>query len=238
MDHISKTYGNDSRKTLDNITFEIAVGEFVSIVGPSGCGKSTLLKIMAGLLDSDAGRLLEKKEDGVNIGMIFQEDALLPWFTVEKNVEIGLKIQKEAKEKRKERTKWAIKVVGLEGYEKYYPHQLSGGMKKRAAIARSLVLNSELLLMDEPFGALDAATRSKIQEDLLQLQRENGFSVCMVTHDIEEAIALSNRIVVVAGKPAEIRTIVSVNLAARNDYNSEEFLALKRAVLDMIDGHM
>ena len=170
--------------------------------------------------------------------MIFQEDALLPWFTVEKNVEIGLKIQKEAKEKRKERTKWAIKVVGLEGYEKYYPHQLSGGMKKRAAIARSLVLNSELLLMDEPFGALDAATRSKIQEDLLQLQRENGFSVCMVTHDIEEAIALSNRIVVVAGKPAEIRTIVSVNLAARNDYNSEEFLALKRAVLDMIDGHM
>lgn len=238
VDHISKTYGNDSRKTLDNITFEIAVGEFVSIVGPSGCGKSTLLKIMAGLLDSDAGRLLEKKEDGVNIGMIFQEDALLPWFTVEKNVEIGLKIQKEAKDKRKERTKWAIKVVGLEGYEKYYPHQLSGGMKKRAAIARSLVLNSELLLMDEPFGALDAVTRSKIQEDLLQLQRENGFSVCMVTHDIEEAIALSNRIVVVAGKPAEIRTIVSVNLAARNDHNSEEFLALKRAVLDMIDGHM
>lgn len=236
VDHINKTYGNDSQKTLDDITFEIAVGEFVSIVGPSGCWKSTLLKIMAGLLDSDAGQLLERKENGVNIGMIFQEDTLLPWFTVEKNIEIGLKIQKKDRKERIERVKWAVEVVGLKGYEKYYPHQLSGGMKKRVAIARSLVLNSELLLMDEPFGALDAITKAKIQDDLLKLQNENGFSVCMVTHDIEEAISLSDRIIVVAGKPAGIRTIVTVNLADRNDPNSDEFSTIKKIILNMIEG--
>ena len=127
-------------------------------------------------------------------------------------------------------------MVGLKGYEKYYPHQLSGGMKKRVAIARSLVLNSELLLMDEPFGALDAVTKAKIQEDLLRLQKENGFSICMVTHDIEEAVALSDRILVVSGKPAEVKTIISVNLADRRNHNSDEFLAVKRMILSMIEG--
>ena len=236
VDHINKTYGNDNQKTLADITFEIATGEFISVVGPSGCGKSTLLKIMAGLLDSDAGQLLAKKKNGVNIGMIFQEDTLFPWFTVEKNIDLGLKIQKAEKDARKERTAWALKVVGLKGYEKYYPHQLSGGMKKRVAIARSLVLNSELLLMDEPFGALDAVTKAKIQEDLLRLQKENGFSICMVTHDIEEAVALSDRILVVSGKPAEVKTIISVNLADRRNHNSDEFLAVKRMILSMIEG--
>ena len=161
---------------------------------------------------------------------------MFPWFTVEKNIDLGLKIQKAEKDARKERTAWALKVVGLKGYEKYYPHQLSGGMKKRVAIARSLVLNSELLLMDEPFGALDAVTKAKIQEDLLRLQKENGFSICMVTHDIEEAVALSDRILVVSGKPAEVKTIISVNLADRRNHNSDEFLAVKRMILSMIEG--
>ena len=235
VSHINKTYGKDSDKTLDNISFEVAAGEFVSIVGPSGCGKSTLLKIMAGLLEADAGELISRKKNGINIGMIFQEDTLLPWFTVEKNIGIGLTIQKENKQKRKEKIKWAAKVVGLSGYEKYYPHQLSGGMKKRVAIARSLVLNSELLLMDEPFSALDAVTRVKIQEDLLKLQKENGFSVCMVTHDIEEAIALSDRVIIVCGKPAEIKTILPVNIADRTNRGSTEFLNMKQTIITKIE---
>ncbi len=231
VNNINKTYSNDDQKVLNNISFEIANGEFISIVGPSGCGKSTLLKIMAGLLNSDAGQMISKKKDGINIGMIFQEDTLMPWFTVEKNVGIGLKIRKEDKKKRKEKIKQAVKTVGLEGYEKYYPHQLSGGMKKRVAIARSLVLNSELLLMDEPFSALDAVTKLKIQEDLLQLQKEKGFSICMVTHDIEEAVSLSDRVIVVAGKPAEIRAIIPINMIDRKDHNSDEFIKIKRTIL-------
>ena len=233
---VNKTYENDAEKTLNNISFEIASNEFISIVGPSGCGKSTLLKIMAGLLDSDSGQLISKKKNGINIGMIFQEDTLLPWLTVEKNIGIGLKIQKSfTKKERKEKTRWAARIVGMEGYEKYYPHQLSGGMKKRVAIARSLVLNSELLLMDEPFGALDAITKQKIQEDLLHLQKENGFSVCMVTHDIDEAITLSDRIIIVSGKPAEIKTILPINLIERENRNSMEFLNIKQKVLSIIE---
>ncbi len=235
INNINKTYCNNAQKILNDISFEIVGGEFVSIVGPSGCGKSTLLKIMAGLLDSDAGQMISRKKDGINIGMIFQEDTLMPWFTVEKNVGIGLQIQKENKKERKEKVKQAIKTVGLEGCEKYYPYQLSGGMRKRVAIARSLVLNSELLLMDEPFSALDAVTKSKIQDDLLQLQKEKGFSVCMVTHDIEEAVALSDRVIVVAGKPAEIRTIVPINIINRKDYNSDEFINMKRTILAMFE---
>lgn len=233
VNDINKTYSNANQKVLNDISFEIAKGEFVSIVGPSGCGKSTLLKIMAGLLDSDTGQLISKKKDGINIGMIFQEDTLMPWFTVEKNVGMGLIIQKENKKVRKEKIKQAVRTVGLEGYEKYYPHQLSGGMKKRVAIARSLVLNSELLLMDEPFGALDAVTKAKIQEDLLRLQKENGFSICMVTHDIEEAISLSDRVIVVAGKPAEIKAIVPISIMNRKDFNSDEFINMKRTILSM-----
>lgn len=234
IDRINKTYGNDGKKTLNNISFEITSNEFISIVGPSGCGKSTLLKIMAGLLDSDTGQLIVKKKNGINIGMIFQEDTLLPWLTVEKNIGIGLKIQKNVSMKdRKEKIKWAAKIVGMEGYEKYYPYQLSGGMKKRVAIARSLVLNSELLLMDEPFGALDAITKAKIQEDLLQIQKENGFSVCMVTHDIDEAVMLSDRIIVVSGKPAEIKSVFTINPIDK--YNNTEMQNVKQKILAIIE---
>lgn len=235
ISHINKTYFGNNQKVLDNISFDIVSGEFISIVGPSGCGKSTLLKIMVGLLEADTGEMVSKTKNGIKIGMISQEDTLLPWYTVEKNVGIGLKIQKEKKKIRKEKVMWALKVVGMEGYEKYYPYQLSGGMKKRVAIARSLVLNSELLLMDEPFGALDAITKLKIQEDLLKLQKENGFSVCMVTHDIDEAIALSDRVIIVGGKPAEIKSIVSVNIVNRLNRNSDEFLEIKQTILSLIE---
>ena len=235
VDQINKTYGSKKTKVLDNISFEIAAGEFVSIVGPSGCGKSTLLKIIAGLLDSDTGELTTIKNKEINIGMIFQDDNLLPWFTVEKNIGIGLKIQKRNRTEIKEKTRWAIKVIGMEGYERYFPFQLSGGMKKRVAIARSLVLNSELLLMDEPFGALDAITKLKIQEDLLNLQKENGFSVCMVTHDIDEAITLSNRIIVVGGTPAVVKKILPINISNRKDHSSNEFLNIRQTILKFIE---
>lgn len=234
INKINKSYKTTDEKTLENISFDIASNEFLSILGPSGCGKSTLLKIMAGLLDADSGGMITVKNEKLNIDMVFQEDTLMPWFNVEKNVGLGLEIKKVKKEIRKEKVAWALKIVGLEGYEKYYPHQLSGGMKKRVAIARCLVLNSDLLLMDEPFSALDSITKRKIQDDLLKLQKEQKFSVCMVTHDVEEAVALSDRIIVVAGKPAKIKTIVPVYLQNRENRSSDEFINIKNSIIDII----
>ena len=222
-------------KAVDDLSFDVVGGEILGLLGPNGSGKSTLLKIIAGLLDSDTGELTTIKNKEINIGMIFQDDNLLPWFTVEKNIGIGLKIQKRNRTEIKEKTRWAIKVIGMEGYERYFPFQLSGGMKKRVAIARSLVLNSELLLMDEPFGALDAITKLKIQEDLLNLQKENGFSVCMVTHDIDEAITLSNRIIVVGGTPAVVKKILPINISNRKDHSSNEFLNIRQTILKFIE---
>lgn len=234
VQQVGKTYANSKSKVLDDISFDIGVGEFVSILGPSGCGKSTLLNIVAGLLNSDSGILIEEQETKIKKGMVFQEDTLMPWFNVEKNISIGLDIHKVEKKEKEEKVRWALKMVGLDGYEKYYPNQLSGGMKKRVAIARCLVVDSELLLMDEPFGALDALTKRKIQEDLLKLQRSEGFSVCMVTHDVEEAVALSDRVMIISGKPAKLQMTIPICLNNRNDRNSEEFVSIKNTIISSI----
>lgn len=238
INKINKTFSNSSNntdKTLDDISFEINQNEFVSILGPSGCGKSTLLRIVAGLLDADSGNIeSNNKSKDKKLGMVFQEDSLMPWFNVEKNVALGLKIKKMDKNKIKEKVKWALDLVGLSGYEKYYPHQLSGGMKKRAAIARCLVLEQPLMLMDEPFGALDAATKLSIQEDLLKLREKEKFSICMVTHDVEEAVYLSDRIVIVKGKPANIEEIIEINLPHPRDRDGEQFIAIKQKILDIV----
>lgn len=232
--HINKMY-QSNHPVLDDISFEIGANEVVSILGPSGCGKSTLLNIMAGLLKADSGNMVFENKKKANIGMVFQEDALLPWFNVERNIGLGLEIQKVGKKERTEKIQWALKLVGLEGYGKYLPAQLSGGMKKRVAIARCLVIDSELLLMDEPFGALDALTRRKIQDDLLQLQKKEGFSICIVTHDVEEAIALSDRILVMSGKSAKVQTIIPVALADRENRDSDEFAKWRQTVMEIIN---
>lgn len=238
INKINKAFNNTSRninKTLSDISFEIHQNEFVSILGPSGCGKSTLLRIMAGLLEADSGDIesIDKSKDK-KLGMVFQDDSLMPWFNVEKNVALGLKIKKMDKHTIKEKVKWALNLVGLSGYEKYYPNQLSGGMKKRAAIARCLVLEQPLMLMDEPFGALDAATKLSIQEDLLRLREKEKFSICMVTHDVEEAVYLSDRIVIVKGKPANIEEIIDINFPHPRNRDDEQFIAIKRKVLDIV----
>lgn len=241
VSNINKTFFNGRRtnneKTLNNISFDIMDNEYVSIIGPSGCGKTTLLHIMCGLLKAEEGVVTLKGENNEiqNINMVFQEDALFPWLNLEKNVMLGLTIQGVDKQTKKEKAAWVLRMVGLSGYEKYYPHQLSGGMKKRAAIARCLVLNSSLLLMDEPFGALDMITKTALQKDLLALKEKEGFAVCMVTHDIEEAILLSDRIFIVKGKPAQIEKIVEVKLPFPRERGSREFLEVQNQIMEILE---
>lgn len=219
---------------LENISFDVNGNEILSILGPSGCGKTTLLKIMAGLLKADQGKI-----DGENIskGMVFQDDALMPWFNVEHNVEIGLIIQGEDKEVRKRKTREMIQTVGLEGFEKFYPYQLSGGMKKRVSIARSLVMDSKLILMDEPFGALDLVTKYGLLKDLRNMQQKNGFSVCMVTHDIEEAVYISDRILILSRNKNESSKILKViRVPQTEDWSrdNDEFIAIRDILIEII----
>ena len=219
---------------LEDISFDINENEILSILGPSGCGKTTLLKIMAGLLKTDEGEI---KDKNITKGMVFQEDALLPWFNVEHNVEIGLLIQGEAKAIRKQKTKEMLHKVGLDGFEKFYPYQLSGGMKKRVSIARSLVMDSRLILMDEPFGALDAQTRVVMQELLAKISREMKSTVLFITHDIDEAILLADRIYVMSRRPGTIREVIQVGLEGVRDHEilvNPEFLKLKQKIMDML----
>lgn len=240
VSNINKTYDlNESRTqhTLKDISFEILDNEFLTIIGPSGCGKTTLLRIMAGLLKAENGDVsfTGAEDSEKNIHMVFQDDALFPWMKVDKNVALGLKLKKQNEMEYRDKVQWAIDLVGLTGYEKYFPYQLSGGMKKRVAIARCLVLNSNLLLMDEPFGALDIVTRKELQQDILTLKEKEGFSICMVTHDIEEAILLSDRIVIVKGKPASIKEVVSIDIPLPRRVDSEEFQKVKSMISNIMN---
>lgn len=177
VNHVKKKFrvseGAEVFVALKDISFEVKDNEFICLLGPSGCGKSTLLKIIAGLISADSGNVnIDNKivtKPGKDRGMVFQDYALFPWLTVEKNVALGLEIRKESKEEIKKKVAWYIALVDLKGFEKSYPHQLSGGMKQRVAIARVLSMNPKILLMDEPFGALDAFTRMNLQEDLMKL---------------------------------------------------------------------
>ena len=232
---IAKQYKNSDEQTLQNVSFSIGECEFVSLLGPSGCGKTTLLKILAGLLEADKGEIISENGEEIRIGMVFQEDSLFPWYTVEKNIELGLKIKKKERKEIREKTDWVLKVVGLEKNRNYYPKQLSGGMKKRVAIARCLVLDSNLVLMDEPFSALDEITKRNIQEDFREMQQKEKFSVCMVTHDIEEAIALSDRILIVGGHPADVRHVIPNLLPDRSSRESDEFLQMKKTIIGLVN---
>lgn len=222
-------------EVLEDISFDINENEILSILGPSGCGKTTLLKIMAGLLKTDEGEI---KDKNITKGMVFQDDALLPWFNVEHNVEIGLLIQGEEKEIRKQKAREMIHTVGLDGFEKFYPYQLSGGMKKRVSIARSLVMDSRLILMDEPFGALDVTTKYGILDDLREMQKKGCFSICMVTHDIEEAIYLSDRILILSrdkNEPSRILKVFDIPKTDNWSRNSDEFAAIRDFLTEIID---
>jgi NitT/TauT family transport system ATP-binding protein/sulfonate transport system ATP-binding protein len=220
---------------LDGISLSIKPGEFVSIVGSSGCGKSTLLRLIIGLEDDYRGEMLL---DGHRIvgtslerGIVFQEHRLFPWLTVEQNVGLGLLNAKSSTEQKRKSVQEHIDLVGLTGFEAAYPHQLSGGMAQRVAIARALVNRPEVLLLDEPFGALDALTRSHLQQELQRIWEQEGITMILVTHDVEEAVYLGDRVVVMQPRPGRIKRVVDVPLARPRERGSYAFSQIKADVL-------
>jgi ABC-type nitrate/sulfonate/bicarbonate transport system ATPase subunit len=223
---------------LQDVQTEIQPGEFISLIGPSGCGKSTFLRLVAGLIKPDEGSFTL---DGVPIsgagyerGLVFQDPTLFPWLTIYENVAFGLKIRGLYKEK-KDDVKEFIKLVGLEGFEKAYPHQLSGGMAQRAALARALVNHPKVLLLDEPFGALDAFTRMNMQDELIKIWQERGTTTIMVTHDVDEAIYLSDKIFVMTPRPAKIESIIKVEIGRPRERDLPDFLKLRAKILQILN---
>ena len=236
IQNVNKSFTVDGQKVdvLKDINLEIQEGEFIAIVGHSGCGKSTLLKIIAGLEKNDTGLVNvdgnEVKGPGMDRGMIFQEHRLFPWMSIEKNVQLGLKgMSKEEKTKLSDQY---LELVKLSEFKKAYPSQLSGGMSQRAAIARSLVSQPEILLLDEPFGALDALTKIELQEELLKIRERFHNTMIMVTHDIEEAVFLADRIVVMSARPGRIKDVIKVELGKYRDRGGSDFARYKKKIFD------
>ena len=218
---------------LNGANLEIRNNEFICVVGPSGCGKSTLLNILAGLLEPTSGEVLVdgKPVEGTSVdrGVVFQHFALFPWLTVKKNVEFGLKLQKKSKEECEEIAMKYIKMVGLEKFTNSYPKELSGGMKQRVAIARAYAVNPSLLLMDEPFGALDAQTRTQLQAELTKTWQEEKKTCFFITHDVEEAIILATKVIVMSARPGRIKTVIDINLP----YPRTQDLKMQKEFLDL-----
>ena len=202
----------DEVHALAKINLDIATGEFVTVVGPSGCGKSTLLRIIAGIISSSNGNTV-KPDKGA---FVFQDSALLPWRSVQKNVELLMELESFPKEQIKGKARSVLKQVGLTGFEKSYPHQLSGGMKMRLSLARSLVLRPDYLLMDEPLSSVDELTREVLQEEIHTLWKEDKFTAILVTHNVAEAVFLSNRVVVMSPRPGKVTHIVDIPFKKRD----------------------
>ncbi len=222
-----------SLEVLRDINIDLKSGEFVSIVGESGCGKSTLLRIIAGLDKPTDGEVLigGKKVTGVSsrVGILFQESRLLPWYSTEKNIDYGFP-KGVSRQERAERVKSLIDTVGLKGFEKALPSQLSGGMQKRVAIARTLAGHPDVLLLDEPFAALDAFTKMNMQEEILRIWKREKITTLLVTHDIDEAIYLGERVVVMSPKPGVVKREIEINLPEDHSRTSDEFDNYRREI--------
>jgi NitT/TauT family transport system ATP-binding protein len=220
---------------IDDFNLDIKNGEFVCVLGPSGCGKTTLLRIIAGLEEPTRGTILLNNNEitgpGSDRGMVFQEFGLFPWRNVRKNIEFGLEIRKIAKEEKKKISDKYIDLVGLKGFETSHPNELSGGMKQRVGIARALANNPEILLMDEPFGALDAQTRNLMQKELLRIWSETKKTVVFITHSVDEAVFVADRVVVMSARPGRIRYIFDVEWERPRDRASVEFASLRKKIL-------
>lgn len=243
MRDIEVCYGSGSSavQAVRNVDLDIAPGEFVSVLGPSGCGKSTLLGVVAGFMQPSRGELQVDgqpvRSPGADRGVVFQQHTLFPWKTVLGNVEFGLKMRGTAFKERREQARQILYTVGLGEFQHRYPAQLSGGMQQRVSIARVLVNQPRVLLMDEPFSALDAQTRLHMQEMLLDLWSEFRMTVVFVTHDIDEAIFLSDRVVVFSHRPGQIKAQIPVTLdrpRSADVLTSSEFMRLKRRCMDLI----
>jgi NitT/TauT family transport system ATP-binding protein len=213
--NVGKRYGRGAA-ILENIDLNVAKGEFVSIIGPSGCGKSTLLKMASGLTSSTSGEIRIDSMTPVNareiVSFIFQDATLLPWLTVSRNVGLGLELDRVPKETRQEKIASLLELVGLSHVAKAYPRELSGGMKMRVSIARALATRPRILLMDEPFAALDEITRDRMNEELLRLREEQNWTVLFVTHSVSEAVFLSTRVIVLAARPGRIAEDIAIDL--------------------------
>jgi len=243
--HLRKSFQSQrseaSIQVFEDISFEVHPSEFISIVGPSGCGKTTFLRILDGLIPHDDGDiLLDGKsviKPGPDKGFVFQESSLLPWRTVMDNVILGLELQGVASGEARKKAERYIALVGLAGFEQHYPHELSGGMQQRVNLARALIVDPQVLLMDEPFASLDAQTREIMQAELLKMWNQTKKTVIFVTHQIEEAIFLSDRVVVFSARPARIREIVKVDISRPRSLSvkrSKEFLELADQVWNII----
>ncbi|MCW2277677.1 ABC transporter ATP-binding protein [Heliophilum fasciatum] len=219
---------------LDQVNLEIEPGKFYSLLGPSGCGKSTLLRNIAGLDHVTSGEITLDGEviDGPHFlrGLVFQQPTLFPWKTIEQNVATGLEARGILKEKGHEVQEY-IRLVGLEGFEKVYPHQVSGGMAQRASLARALVNHPKVLLMDEPLGALDAFTRMQMQEEILRIWQDRGTTIVFVTHDIDEAVYLSDKIVIMTPRPGKIQEVIDVPIGRPRNRNHPDFWRIRSHIL-------
>ena len=235
IDHVEKIY--DGRKgkmiALNGVDLDIMENEFICVVGPSGCGKSTLLNIIAGLLEPTSGAVYVngKKVEGTGTerGVVFQQYALFPWLTVMKNVMFGLKLKGMSDEEAKKIAMKYIKMVELEDFVDSYPKELSGGMKQRVAIARAYAVQPEVLLMDEPFGALDAQTRTQLQSELIRTWQEEKKTCFFITHDVEEAIILATKVIVMSARPGRIKTIIDIDLP----YPRTQEMKMEQQFLDL-----
>jgi len=225
------------RQVLDGVSFSLAAGELISLIGPSGCGKSTLLRLVAGLDAADSGDLLIGAEPitapNAERGLVFQDPNLFPWLTVRRNIQAGLVAQGVLHEKKNEVDEF-MRLVGLEIFANVYPHHLSGGMAQRAALARALINHPKILLLDEPLGALDAFTRMRMQDEVLRLWEARRTTMLLVTHDIDEAIYMSDRIMIMTPRPGRVERTIPVELARPRQRDSGDFLRLRSDILKFL----
>lgn len=235
VNRIYRDEDDNETQALKDINLAVRRGEFISIIGSSGCGKTTLLRLIGGLDKPQSGELLldGKEIEGPNPkrGYVFQQGSLFQWLNVEQNIASGLKARHVYKQ-NKDKVQDYIKLIGLQGFEKSYPHQISGGMAQRVAIARALINDPEILLLDEPMGALDSFTRADIQNKLLELRKANNATMILVTHDVDEALYLSDRIVIMTPRPGRISEIMEVKLPHPRHRGGTEFLTLRRSILE------
>ena len=213
--------GSEEVVAINDVSLDVSAGEFFSIIGPSGCGKSTLLRIIGGLLTASSGELTvgSDKVNGPHpwLGMVFQEESTFPWRTTLGNVEFGLEMRGVSQDQRRQKSREMIRLVGLSGFEERYPSELSGGMKQRVAIARALVLEPKILLMDEPFGALDEQTRIILGEELLRIRDQLKQTIILVTHNINESVQLSDRVMIMTARPGRVKEVVPIDLPHPRD---------------------
>jgi NitT/TauT family transport system ATP-binding protein len=235
--HVSKAFGSNSKTmtAVDDVSFDVKGAEIMCIVGPSGCGKSTLLRMVAGLEPVSGGQITVggKPVTGPSpsIGFVFQEYTLFPWRTVQKNVEFGLELKKLPAEKRTEIADRYIDMVGLAKFKDAFPHQLSGGMKQRTAIARTLAVGPQILLMDEPFGALDAQTRNILQGQLLEIWQKEKVNIVFVTHSVDEAVFLADKVAIMTARPGRVKEIVDIRLPRPRVRTDAEVNQVRDAIL-------